>query len=66
LPIHGLSFRDKESLANHKRVERIWRREGLKVPQKQKSEPVNASGSREQANRTALAERWLLRGLALI
>jgi transposase InsO family protein len=41
---------------NHKRVERIWRREGLKVPQKQKSEPVNATGSREQANRTALAE----------
>jgi putative transposase len=34
---------------NHKRVERIWRREGLKVPQKQKKE------------RTALAERRLLR-----
>jgi putative transposase len=34
---------------NHKRVERIWRREGLKVPQKQKKKG------------TALAERRLLR-----
>ena len=33
---------------NHKRVERIWRREGLKVPQKQ---PKRG---------TAVAHRWLV------
>ena len=27
-------------------VERIWRREGLKVPQKQKNEPLSAIGPR--------------------
>ena len=31
---------------NHKRVERIWRREGLKVPKRQpKPEPVNDNGT---------------------
>ena len=35
-------------LVNHKRVQRIWRREGLKVPKKQ-----------PQAS-TAVAQRWLL------
>jgi transposase InsO family protein len=37
---------------NHKRVERIWRREGLKVPQKQKKKG------------TALAERRVVRASA--
>jgi transposase InsO family protein len=37
---------------NHQRIERLWRREGLKVPQKQ------------PRRRTALAERWLVRAVA--
>ena len=42
-------LRDAGWLVNAKRVERIWRREGLKVPAKQAKE------------RAAVAGRWLLR-----
>ena len=39
--------RDRGWQVNHKRVERIWRREGLKVPKK-------------QPKRKTLAERWIV------
>jgi transposase InsO family protein len=45
-------LRQEGWIVNHKRVERIWREEGLKVPQKQpKTGPI-------------VAERWELRAFA--
>ena len=46
---------------NHKRVERIWRREGLKVPQKQKSALLMRHWFEHNGARTALAERRIKR-----
>ena len=40
-------MRNEGWIVNHKRVERLWRREGLKVPQKQ---PIKKS---------LVAQRWL-------
>ncbi|PWG15833.1 hypothetical protein DFK10_14980 [Salibaculum griseiflavum] len=53
---------DADWHVSHKRVERIWRREGLNVPQKQKEEagPARPSNGHGHAQPRALTriDRW--------
>ncbi len=49
---------------NHKRVERIWRREELKVPQKQKSARLMRHWFEHNGARAALAEQRVVRASA--